>query len=157
MKIRKIYFRVDTAKYDDLHLHLQECNDDFYPPLNLSVDLAEYSKKLIQNAVIFEAWDNRQLVGCVAVYFNDSKKECGYITNVSVLPQYYKRGIGNELFKKCIEYASSNSFNHMELKVNEQNIGAIKLYDKHNFEKIGEAKDEIIQMHLKISLRKELV
>jgi 2-polyprenyl-3-methyl-5-hydroxy-6-metoxy-1,4-benzoquinol methylase len=106
--------------------HLNKCCNCFVPPLNEVVDIKEYSQKLHKKSVIFEAWLNDVLIGCVAAYFSDVV----YITNVSVLKEYYKLGITTVLLNQCIEYTKHKD---IQLEVNKNNVKAICLYKKVGF------------------------
>ena len=60
----------------------------------------------------------------------------GYVTNVAVLPEYRKRGIG----KKILEYVINDSKDELEfisLEVRVSNNAAISLYEKFGFERVG--------------------
>ncbi|MBE6810277.1 MAG: ribosomal-protein-alanine N-acetyltransferase [Ruminococcaceae bacterium] len=60
----------------------------------------------------------------------------GYVTNVAVLPEYRRTGIG----KKILEYVIDNSKNELEfisLEVRVSNHAAISLYEKFGFERVG--------------------
>ena len=60
----------------------------------------------------------------------------GYVTNIAVLPQYKRQGIG----KKLLEYVIKDSCDELEfisLEVRESNNAAISLYQNFGFEKVG--------------------
>ena len=61
----------------------------------------------------------------------------GSITNVAVLPEYRKQGIGNCLVKVMKEQAQSDGIETIFLEVRVSNIPAISLYEKMGFEKLG--------------------
>lgn len=63
----------------------------------------------------------------------------GYVTNVAVLPEYRRKGIG----KKLMQYAIENSKNELEfisLEVRVSNHAAISLYESFGFENVGTRK-----------------
>lgn len=60
----------------------------------------------------------------------------GYVTNIAVLPEYRRLGIG----KKILQYAIDNSKDELEfisLEVRSSNTAAISLYEKLGFESVG--------------------
>ena len=62
--------------------------------------------------------------------------EC-HITNVAVLPEYRKMGIGTSLINKMIEICKCSEIRAMTLEVRESNFQAINLYNKFGFVAAG--------------------
>ena len=56
---------------------------------------------------------------------------------VSVLKEYWNKGIGSQLLKRLLDWAENNDFEIIELQVRSDNLGAIHLYEKYGFQKIG--------------------
>lgn len=80
----------------------------------------------------------------VGVFFDD--KLAGYggmwlvcdeaqITNIAVLPEFQRKGLGNAILNELINRATNASF--MTLEVRESNIPAISLYEKNGFSADG--------------------
>lgn len=132
MQGNKVKYTIKAASEDEIYLHLLECNNNFKPPLSEKVKVDEYSKKIFNKALSFEAWNNTILSGLLAVYFDDINK-FAFITNVSVLKNSISCGIASQLMKMCIEYASNALIKEIKLEVNQKNIQAIGLYRKFNF------------------------
>ena len=126
-------FENKTAGVSDILNHLTECNDNFIPPLSLKVNLDEYSRKIFDKAVTFEAWDDRRLVGLVAAYLNDVETGTGFVTSVSVVKDFTGQGIASRLMVACIEYAKQRQFKQLKLEVNQRTESAIKIYQKLGF------------------------
>ncbi len=126
-------FRINTASYEDIVLHLNGCASNFVPPLNTYVNIADYARKIREHAITFEAWDKDTLVGLIAAYFNNTATKVGYITNVSVLPVYEGRGIASSLLERTITYGIRHDFHKIELEVNPFNDRAIFLYKRFGF------------------------
>lgn len=57
--------------------------------------------------------------------------------SVSVLKEYWNKGIGSLLLGEIIKFAKNNGFQIIDLQVRSDNLGAIHLYEKYGFEKIG--------------------
>lgn len=60
-----------------------------------------------------------------------------HVTNIAVLPEYRGKGIGNILVENMIEAARLMDVFNMTLEVRVTNESAIKLYEKHGFERSG--------------------
>ena len=121
----------------DVYIHLKSCDNQFVPHLSSKVELAEYSKKIADKAIRFEAWNKNTLVGLVAAYFNQQENFL-YITNVSVEIKYKDRGIAKQLLHSSIIFANEHKLNFIELEVNKKNQSAINLYKKLKFENLKE-------------------
>ena len=140
----KISYKIKTATAEEIYLHLKECNINFSPPLDEKVDIQEYSKKIVDKSVTFEAWKDRTLVGLIAIYLNDAENKSGFITNVSTLNYFKGKGIASELMTRCIDYSKKHNFKEILLEVSEKNRGAIKIYRKFGFMEIKNKKDELV-------------
>ena len=57
--------------------------------------------------------------------------------SVSVLREYWNRGIGTLLMGRILDFARCNEFSVIDLQVRSDNAAAIRLYEKYGFEKIG--------------------
>ena len=60
-----------------------------------------FNKPFINSIIVFSAWDNDLLVGCVRVL--SDKMFRSVIYDLAVLPEYQGNGIGKVLVKKCRE------------------------------------------------------
>jgi ribosomal protein S18 acetylase RimI-like enzyme len=129
----EIIYKIKTAKTQEILAHLNECNDGFYPPLIERVNLEEYSQKLFEKSVTFEAWNENVLVGLLAAYFNQNMDRSVFITNVSVLKKFMGLGIASELLGQCIKYAIGKKIMEIKLEVNKESAHAISLYGKFDF------------------------
>ena len=129
--------------------HLRMCDADFVPALSERVPLDEYARKIVAQAVRFEAWADGRLIGLVAAYLNDSKRETAYITNVSVVPEWMGSGSASALLSDCIAYARERGFRRIALEVDRRNARALALYAKFGFV-AGETGGESVPMELTI-------
>ena len=141
MNIQNIIYKAGTASQEQIYLHFMECDADFISSLNEKVNIAAYSKKLFENSITFEAWDDNKLAGLIAAYFNDTKNKAGFITNVSIIKIWKGRGIASELLNACIQYAQQNNYSEIKLEVSDKNKEAIHLYEKFNFHVIKNKND----------------
>jgi ribosomal protein S18 acetylase RimI-like enzyme len=131
-----VQYKLNTAAVDTVLKHLNHCNSQFVPALSSRISLDDYAKKMVDNAVLFEAWEKDILIGLVAMYQNANKN--GYITNVSVNSEYRGKGIAKEIFFWLIKYAKENNISIIKLEVNPLNIAAINLYKNFGFVIIDE-------------------
>lgn len=124
--------------YERIHNYLLVSNSEMIPQLDSRVDLREYSMKLAEcSETIFSCIDGKD-VGACSLYCN---REIAFISNISVLKEYIRKGIGSELLFQSIEKARENKCTSIELEVFRSNIGARCFYIKHGFELIP--KDEM--------------
>jgi len=69
---------------------------------------SQYTKEALRRTINTTAWDNDKLVGCVRVltdgYF------FGTITEILVLPEYQRRGIGEKLMSLAFETSPTSLF-----------------------------------------------
>ena len=63
-----------------------------------------------------------------------------YITNVAVLPQYRRHGIGDMLLKKAIACAKALNLDFITLEVRPSNTAAVSLYERNGFITVGRRK-----------------
>jgi ribosomal protein S18 acetylase RimI-like enzyme len=125
-------YRRDTATTGDVHAHLTRCDADFTPPLSARLDLADYSAKLAERAVRFEAWDGGQLVGLVAAYVTPGAREA-FISNVSVVSELRGHGIAEALVADCIDRARGSGAATLTLEVATADKAAGRFYEKLGF------------------------
>ena len=127
-----VIYKVKTASQEAIYQHLLACDRYFKPALSKKVVISEYSKKIFDKAITFEAWNKAILSGLLATYFDEISKSA-FITNVSVVESAIKTGIASQLMKMCIEYAFHVHAKEIILEVNSQNSHAIGLYEKFLF------------------------
>ena len=131
--MRPIDFEADSATPTQIAEHLERCDDAFVPPLSTRTGIDDYARKIGRQAVRFEAWVDRTLVGLVAAYFNDEDRRVVFITDVSVEAAFQRTGIASELIRRCIERATNEGFDAIELEVDRANAPAIGLYSRLGF------------------------
>lgn len=57
--------------------------------------------------------------------------------SVAVAKDYWNQGVGGKLLQEIIAFAKENDFGIIDLQVRSDNVGAIHLYEKYGFRKIG--------------------
>ena len=130
---KSVEYCLNKASEIEIANHLLLCEADFVPPLSGRVEIGNYAHKIADKATRFEAWVDGSLVGLVAAYCNDTQHRAAYITSVSVLLSQQGKGIALQLMRSCIENAKLLGFESVELQVDIENAGAIRLYQKLSF------------------------
>jgi len=148
----QIIYKTKTATEEQLYTNLVECKNYFYPPLDERVNIGDYSKKLFDKSITFEAWVDNKLIGFLASYLNFEKK-FAFFSNACVIKEYMGLGIGTELFKMAIQYAMNSKLNEIILETHKYNV-AIRLYERLNFRQCDTNNDMIT---MKLILESELI
>jgi ribosomal protein S18 acetylase RimI-like enzyme len=112
---------------------LNNISDEFNPPLNESIDIKQYSEKIIKNATILSIIDSGKLAGFMAVYCNDPAKNVGYGTMLAVSKTHRIYGIGPQLIKMTVDYLRKRGFKKFSLEIYKTNPRVIILYKRLGF------------------------
>lgn len=91
-----------------------------------------------ENAVYLVATDNEVVCGIAGMYVVLDE---GQITNVAVLPEYRRQGVGKMLFGHLLEEGKERGVKIFTLEVASQNNAAIKLYGGFGFVPVGKRKN----------------
>jgi len=67
-----------------------------------------FNKPFVNSTIVFSAWDNDSLVGCIRVL--SDKMFRSVIYDLAVLPEYQGNGIGKELVKRCREQCPNSEW-----------------------------------------------
>lgn len=102
--------------------------DDFW---NFDVFRSELEN---ENSKYLVAKFNTEIVGFAGIW---KAVDDIHITNIVTKKCYRYKGIGSKLLEELIELSKKENLSSLTLEVNENNIYAIKLYEKYNFKKIG--------------------
>ncbi len=124
-----IKYHINNSTYNDVYEHLNECSNEFVPKLDSYVDIESYSDKIVNKSIRFEAFYGTKLVGLIAVYIGD---DLGFITNVSIDPEFHGIGLSKRLLNLCIENVNKGG-KKIKLEVNKDNLRAISFYIKNGF------------------------
>ena len=97
---------------------------------------ADFEREMTQNqfAIYRIAVLDGKIVGYAGMWHIVTE---GHITNVAVLPEYRRQGIGNALIEEMIVIAEQKEMIGMTLEVRISNIAAQKLYAKYGFRPEG--------------------
>ena len=134
----------DYKRVNELAHQVHELHVNWRPDIFVSVDkvitLSQY-KKLIKNDHNFVVKLDHNIVGYIIIRIKDKKsknpklKDRKYliIETMCVDENYRGKGIGTYLLNFAKEIAKDNNCTDMYLTVNQENIGAIKTYEKFGF------------------------
>lgn len=139
-----IRIQYNTITEMQLYRYLMSVADTFIPRLYEVVDIKEYAKKIYDNALIIESWEENILVGIIACYANNNITKEAFITSVSVSKECQGRGISKMMFSHLYEILKSKQFHGISLEVSKNNKKALKLYESECFKLKSEKKESYI-------------
>jgi ribosomal-protein-alanine N-acetyltransferase len=106
--------------------------------------VSPWTKRLFEETLIspislsFIMKKNRATLGYIILY---SVADEAHILNIAVHPQYRGKGYASSLIKYVLDYFEEKKDVHeFFLEVREGNMGAIRLYQRFGFKKIGKRK-----------------
>jgi ribosomal protein S18 acetylase RimI-like enzyme len=134
---RIITYSVNRSSAAEIVAHLLVADAAFEPALSSRVNIWDYSQKLHDRAVRFEAWLGKQLVGLVASYCNQPDGGKAFVTSVSVWPETRGQGVAGQLMRQCIEHVRGLGLGQIELEVVQCSLPAVALYQKLGFNTIS--------------------
>lgn len=92
------------------------------------------------HSVLYVAVRGDDVVGTVSLNGLPRRMSHRAELGITVLMSEWGKGLGNRLMETVIEYAKNSGIEIIELAVRSDNERAIRLYNKHGFESIGEYK-----------------
>lgn len=98
----------------------------------------EQVKSSDSSTVFFLAKIDNNVVGYGGMY---TVLDEGYVTNIGVIPQFRRKGIGAKIVNKLINYSIENSLSFLSLEVRVSNVAAINLYTSFGFKEVGKRKN----------------
>lgn len=123
--------------------HLEEIKDilltDFDDFWTYSVFKSELENP---NSKYFVAIQDDEIVGFAGIW---KSVDDIHITNIVTKTSKRHLGIASMLLEKLIKVSKEENLTSLTLEVNENNVYAIKLYEKYNFKKIGLRKNYYAQ------------
>lgn len=127
---------------------LQRLNLEYNGKL-VQTDIEDYVNKILKKASIISISREEQVLGFIAYYDNDLKKETAFLTMLAVDPSYRKMGYGKRLLEMSIANLKQLGFKTFALEVLQNNEGAVKLYSATGFNTI-ETTGEYYYMEMKL-------
>lgn len=87
-----------------------------------------------EDTIYLAAYSKARIIGYCGIWISfDTADLC----NMAVLPEYRKKGVADRLLQEAVSLVSQKAVKRIVLEVRESNEAAIRLYQKHNFKKIG--------------------
>lgn len=93
-----------------------------------------FADALKQDTIFVTAKQEEQVVGYCGMYCSFEE---GEITNVAVLPEAQKHGIGKKIISGLLRIAQEKNISRIVLEVRVSNLPAIRLYEGFGFQKAG--------------------
>ncbi len=121
---------IDFMTEADIDAVLEVENKCFLKPWSRNAFLGDL---LDEHTVYLVAKADGKIIGYVGGW---CVLEDADITNIAVLPEYRRQGIGKMLLKRLIIETKKRGSQNIRLEVRESNISAISLYEKFEFIKI---------------------
>lgn len=104
----------------------------------------EHIESEIRNdgSIFFKVENDKEVMAYMKVNFDKAQTESSYkntleIQRIYILEKYKGKGIGKLLIEKAKEVARNNNLSYIWLGVWENNLSAIKFYEKQGFEKFS--------------------
>lgn len=99
---------------------------------------AEQVKSSDDSTVFFLAKVNERVVGYGGMY---TVLDEGYVTNIGVIPEFRRQGIGAKIVNKLIDFSKEKALSFLSLEVRVSNIAAVELYKSFDFKEVGKRKN----------------
>lgn len=102
-------------------------------------DEAAYISQVENSAgsIMLLAKDNGKIIADAGLHRLPRRMSHRGDLGISVLKEYWNKGIGSRLLSEIIKFAKDNSIEIIDLQVRSDNAAAIHLYEKFGFKKIG--------------------
>lgn len=128
---------LDTFGSDNTATNMQTYLDNAYNTVKLTNELKN------PNSFFFFACSDKAILGYIKLNIDNAQTEkmtqnALEIERIYVKKEYKHQRIGTQLFQKALDLAKSQQKNSIWLGVWENNIAALKFYNKLGFEQIGE-------------------
>lgn len=107
-------------------------NNDFSPPLEDWVDIADYARKMAGKAVCWLAYCNNEVVGFAACYVNKSPLY-SFWTMLAIRKEYRNRMIALQIEPIIITYCREYGSSGIKAEVDPRHVDLIKLHRHFGF------------------------
>ncbi len=114
------------------------------------VNLDVISMKYYENAVFLTYINQDKIMGMISFYCNDKINKMAFVSNIVVLPEYRRMGIGKELMNEAFIRSKIAGMKTLELEVNKKDFWAISFYNKLGLIKTKKESDRSYYMMKKL-------
>ena len=146
MREQNIIFYLKKLSIDKIADFMILNDNDFFEKLSDRVNIYDYSKKLYENSIHFTLYDGDKLVGFSPCYFNDKKREVGYISSLTIRDNYRGLGLGSYMLSEIKKYAEKNGFNSIMVTIHIDNQISSNFYNKNGFEIFEQNRDSAVSV-----------
>ena len=99
---------------------------------------ADLTLKDDKNIAIIVAEEDEKVVGYIVVGVDNGRSQIfgflwGHIISLAVDPDYHDRGVGSALIASGLEWMKKRGIKYAEVLTDQNNIAAIRAYEKNNF------------------------
>lgn len=123
-------YQPKTVDYKDFLSFLKETDDLIEPRLSTRVNLTDYAKKVVNNAVLFVAKNGEEWIGVEAVYFKEYP-DFSFTTHLSVKKEYQKTStVGMELMLRQLRYLKEHRTKGLRFTIRKSNTALLKYHLK---------------------------
>lgn len=123
--------KISKMNIDDLNKILPVLLTEFDDFWNYNIFKSELEN---ENSKYVVAKNNDEIVGFAGIWISIDE---AHVTNIVTKKYLRKNGIGSTLLEELINLSKNLNLVSITLEVNENNLDAIKLYEKFGFEKLG--------------------
>jgi ribosomal protein S18 acetylase RimI-like enzyme len=139
-------YKITQANKNDSELLYNLVEDSRYYYLDAPIFLKreiiskEYIQEIIENEVVFLAWDNNQLVGFINIEIKDNYDiiQLHAQGDASISPlglyirsEYRQKGIGKSLLRTIFQYCEKNGIKYIHVDFETANINANNFWPKY--------------------------
>lgn len=127
------YLNIVGGESDNLTYGLNECYLNVYEEMEVIQDFIEQS-----NSLLLCGFVDDELVSLLSIQGEqkDRLKHIGHFA-ITVKKEYWNMNIASMMIEEALELIKNTSLKILDLEVKEDNIAAIGLYKKFNFQEIG--------------------
>lgn len=133
-----------SLNFKDLVRFLEKNRYRFPDNLNKIKNLENFSEKVIKKGVVYFYYSNKQPVGLISGYMNDTENFTSYVDLLVISESYSHQGIGNSLLQTFETEAKKHGMLLNALKVVKGNESAIKLYKKSGYKIVADDNDRYV-------------
>lgn len=132
---------------DKLLNFLRKQDHDFSPSLSSKVNLADYVKKISEQAKLIIRYSaDREIIGLAVLYCNDTNEMKAYVSLVAVSKDHRSKGHASDMMQEAIRHVRDSGYN--SIGVHSNNPHAMSLYEKLGFNIISGSERVYMELNL---------
>lgn len=115
-----------------------------FPYKENKVETEKYIKKLQSHGYIYLILElaTEQPIALIGFYANDKDSNVAYLSCLSILPEYQKKGLGQYLFNQMCFDAKNARMTRLRFEIVKDNMNAMNFYRKNGASLVGPGRDE---------------